>query len=76
MPYRYRTLSPEEQRAIVRRRHERGYPLHAPPHPFREAGSYLITAANFEHNQTKGRSWLRENWKAYPAANFGTGWDD
>ena len=23
--------------------------MHAPPHPFREAGYYLITAANFEH---------------------------
>jgi putative transposase len=26
-----------------------GYPLHAPPHPFRDAGTYLISAANFEH---------------------------
>lgn len=25
------------------------YPLHAPPHPYRESGYYLLTAANYEH---------------------------
>ena len=49
MPYEYRKMSREEQSAAVERRRERGYPLHAPPHPFRDAGWYLITAANFEH---------------------------
>jgi putative transposase len=49
MPYEYRKLSLEERQAIVAYRRERGYPLHAPPHPFREAGAYLITAVNFEH---------------------------
>ena len=49
MPYEYRTLSAEERQALLRERKERGYPLHAPPHPFREAGYYLLTAANFEH---------------------------
>jgi putative transposase len=49
MPYDYRKLSPPERAEIVRHRRERGYPLHAPPHPFREAGVYLITAAIFEH---------------------------
>jgi len=49
MPYEYRKLSPKEREEIVRYRSERGYPLHAPPHPFREAGAYLISAANFEH---------------------------
>jgi len=34
---------------LVEERRQRGFPLHQPPHPFREAGSYLITAANFEH---------------------------
>lgn len=29
--------------------YEKYYPLHAPPHPFRDAGRYLISAANFEH---------------------------
>ena len=49
MPYEYRKLSPKEREEIVKYRHAHGYPLHAPPHPFREAGAYLITAANFEH---------------------------
>lgn len=49
MPYEYRKLSPKERDEIVKYRSERGYPLHAPPHPFREAGAYLISAANFEH---------------------------
>jgi len=49
MSYEYRNLSPEEQEEIVNYRREHGYPLHAPPHPFREAGTYIITAANFEH---------------------------
>jgi putative transposase len=49
MLYEYRKITLREQEEIVRYRRERGYPLHAPPHPFREAGYYLITAANFEH---------------------------
>ncbi len=49
MPYEYRNLSPEERQELLRIRRERGYPLHAPPHPYREAGYYLITATNFEH---------------------------
>ena len=49
LAYEYRRLSPEEREAVVRRRSERGYPLHAPPHPFRQAGHYMITAAHQEH---------------------------
>ena len=49
MPYEYSKLSPEEGEELLRIRRERGYPLHAPPHPYRDAGYYLITAANFEH---------------------------
>lgn len=49
MAYEYRKLSPEEREAVVQQRKARGYPLHAPPHPFRGAGQYLLTAANFEH---------------------------
>lgn len=49
MPYEYRKLSQKERESIVEARKQRGYPLHAPPHPFREGGTYLITAANFEH---------------------------
>ena len=49
MPYEYRKMTPEEREQVLRQRRERGYPLHAPPHLFREAGRYLLTAANFEH---------------------------
>lgn len=49
MPYEYRKLSLKEREEIVNYRRMQGYPLHAPPHPFREAGAYLISAANYEH---------------------------
>ena len=49
MPYEYRKLSPKEKIQIVEERRQRGFPLHQLPHPFRETGCYLITAANFEH---------------------------
>lgn len=49
MPYEYRKLSLKERGEIVNYRRNQGYPLHAPPHPFRSAGAYLISAANFEH---------------------------
>ena len=60
MPYEYRKLSLKEREEIVNYRRERGYPLHAPPHPFREAGVYMISVANFEHraimNSSKRRT--------------------
>ena len=49
MAYEYRQMTQEERDAAIEYRRERGYPLHAPPHPFREAGWYFLTAANFEH---------------------------
>ena len=49
MPYEYRKMTTEEREQVLRQRRERGYPLHDPPHPFREAGWYMLTAANFEH---------------------------
>jgi putative transposase len=49
MPYEYRTLTPTERKEVLRWRRERGYPLHSPPHPFRQVGWYMLTAANFAH---------------------------
>ncbi len=49
MAYDYQRLTPQEREAVLLRRRERGYPLHAPPHPLRDAGRYLITAANYRH---------------------------
>jgi hypothetical protein len=49
LPYEYRKLTSEEREFVLNQRRALGYPLHAPPHPFRDAGRYLISAANFEH---------------------------
>lgn len=49
MPYEYRKMAPEEREEVLRQRRARGYPLHGPPHPFRQLGWYMLTAANFEH---------------------------
>jgi putative transposase len=49
MPYEYRNMTPDERATVVEYRRSRGYPLHSPPHPYREGGWYIITAANYEH---------------------------
>lgn len=49
MPYEYRKLTPDQRKYVVEQRRFLGFPLHAPPHPFRSAGHYLLTAVNFEH---------------------------
>jgi putative transposase len=42
-------MTPEERAAILEERRQRGYPLHSPPHPYRESGWYCIAAANYKH---------------------------
>lgn len=49
MPYNYQDLTSEEKEQTLEQRRQRGYPLHGPPHPFRDSGCYLITAANYKH---------------------------
>ncbi len=49
MPYEYRKMTPEQREETVHQRQTRGYPWHQPPHPFRDSGYYLLSAANFEH---------------------------
>lgn len=79
MPYEYRKLTPDEREKLVQLRKQRGYPLHAPPHPFREAGSYLITAAIFEHahvmvspeRRTEFQAMLLEGFRAIRAEIIG-----
>jgi putative transposase len=51
MPYEYQRLTPDERQAILSQRAARGYPLHAPPHPYQLAGRFLVSAANFEHQR-------------------------
>jgi len=60
----YRKLTPEERHRALRERQARGFPLHAPPHPMRAAGRYLITAANFEHKQVMFSSERRTDFEA------------
>ncbi len=38
-----------EQKAEIKYRQEHGYPLHSPPHPYRESGYYFLTAAIYQH---------------------------
>jgi len=64
MPYEYRKLTPKEREEVVLYRREHGYPLHAPPHPFRGAGYYLITAAIFEHQPIMAASSRRTEFEA------------
>jgi putative transposase len=49
LTYDYHTLTPQERAAVIKARREHGYPLHAPPHPYRGAGWYCITATNYKH---------------------------
>lgn len=49
MPYEFRKLTPEQREEVIAQRRAMGFPLHAPPHPFRDEGYYLLTAANYEH---------------------------
>ncbi len=47
--YEYRTMTPEEQKAIVEERKAKGFPLHSPPHPVNDHAYYFLTAACYEH---------------------------
>jgi putative transposase len=49
MPYENRSLTPQQLEEAIAQRRAMGYPLHAPPHPVRDQGYYLISAANYEH---------------------------
>ena len=64
MPYEYRKMTPEEREAVLRLRRARGYPWHSPPHPIRDAGSYLITAGTFEHHHILTTSERRTDFEA------------
>jgi putative transposase len=63
MPYEYRKLTPEQKEELVAQRRAMGFPLHAPPHPFREAGYYMLTAANFEHARIMNTSERRNEFQ-------------
>lgn len=70
MPYEYRKLSLLERKEILEERKKRGYPLHSPPHPFRDEGTYLITAANYEHQHIMENPERRTNFEALWLKSF------
>jgi len=47
--YDYRKLSEEEQKKILQQRKQRGYPLHAPPHPFDDYKRYHLWCSCVDH---------------------------
>ena len=47
--YDYRRWNDEQRRQVVQARHDRGFPLHRPPHLDLGSGWYIITAATYEH---------------------------
>ncbi|MBN2449461.1 MAG: transposase [Lentisphaeria bacterium] len=50
--YDYRIMTPEQRADVVAFRHQRGYPLHSPPHPETEAPEFrLVSAACCNHEE-------------------------
>jgi putative transposase len=47
--YDYRTLTPEQQQAVVAERQRRGFPWHGPPHPEEPGAFRIVSAACYEH---------------------------
>jgi putative transposase len=47
--YDYRTLTPEQQAAVVAERQQRGFPWHGPPHPEDPDAYRLVSATCYEH---------------------------
>jgi putative transposase len=47
--YDYRKMTLEERQQVLEERNARGFPLHSPPHFHNISGTYLITAACYEH---------------------------
>lgn len=47
--YKYRHLTPQQQKELVQQRLLLGFPPHSPPHQIREENFYLLTAACYEH---------------------------
>jgi putative transposase len=69
--YEYRKLSEIERAELLRYRRESGYPLHAPPHPGKEDGCFMITAANFEHKHILVNASRRREFEILLLNSFG-----
>ncbi len=47
--YKYRQLTNEQKKELIKQRLAKGFPPHSPPHPIRLQTFYLLTAACYEH---------------------------
>src|SRR5262249_5332660 len=47
--YLYRTMTPEEQKAVVQERIKRGFPWHGPPHPDAPGQYRIVSGTCYEH---------------------------
>lgn len=70
MPYEYRRMTREQREATLKERADKGYPLHAPPHPIKEKSYYLLTAANFEHRHIMARAQRRTEFQTKAFEKF------
>jgi putative transposase len=63
--YEYRTMTPEQRRAVVEERRRRGFPWHGPPHPEAAEAYRIVTAACYEHrrilNSPERLQWFEES---------------
>ena len=54
--YLWRKLTPNQRKALMAWRQQRGLPWHRPPHRGSEKTRYHVTAACFEHRHYIGHS--------------------
>ena len=70
MSYEYRRMTREQREATLKERIDKGYPLHAPPHPIKEKSYYLLTAANFEHRHIMAKAQRRTEFQTKASEKF------
>lgn len=61
--YLYRKLDEQGREELVEHRRQCGFPLHQPPRQEALTGTYLITAANFEHQHLMSSPARRDEWQ-------------
>ena len=61
--YSFRKLTAQQQKEVLEQRRICGIPLHQTPRLESLTGSYLITAANFEHQHIMDSQARREEWE-------------
>jgi putative transposase len=57
-------MTDKEREEVVSQRLAKGWPAHSPPHPFRGAGNYIISATNFDHEPIMAQPSRRTDFEA------------